>query len=617
MNTIITADVWIVLILIGISSLSLPFLLISCCCCKFKLTTLYAWFASSVFIAVLWHSFSDNWHARDLFWANSEASRRGSFSTWTSTWIAPENTMLLIPADEAELQRIITNPATAKPIRVVGSGHTWSATGYSDGTLVDIRNLNKVIALGVYQDSIETNLQSINKNLPLPQRAGGRITVQAGMKVQDAVQFLAARGFCFYGVGSIRAQSIGGIVSHGVHGPHPDGFNRHVIGLKVLYANGSLATLQKSSDMFMWRSSMGMLGVILEVTVEFFPQFLLTFERSPIGSWEDFDSISSHLDPLTSTTFTGFLYPSRCGSIGWKRVGYFSSFSKTPHELDNQTSFKDKLMLHFNNHMHPAMQYMYAGFGTMTSCLEQFMADMGHSTLLSPVEKDILQNDGLIPQLYEIIDYEYMIPIRNCKLFAYELLERQMYGRILIPICLRLVRKENSCMAMAYEDSCVFAIQSMRGNTHTIHFDLLEKRVASLGGHAHFGKVAATSFQYYTYPCLEQFRNLRQKLDPNNLFLNPFLEYLISPRPSSRDIETYEFAPIVVARQGSTQRNILFGLFAWATIFIALSMTLFYMLKKETKTSVVSNSEQRAFQGIVRPWVKRANDSRSHAYVYI
>ena len=85
----------------------------------------------------------------------------------------------------------------------------------------------------------------------LPTTAAGTITVQAGVKVQDAVQYLAVRGLCLYGTGSIRSQTIGGVVSHGVHGAHPDGLNRHIVGFKVLYADGTFAQITAEDDLYM------------------------------------------------------------------------------------------------------------------------------------------------------------------------------------------------------------------------------------------------------------------------------------------------------------------------------------------------------------------------------
>jgi len=398
------------------------------------------------------------------------------------------------------------------------------------------------------------------------------------MKVQDAVYYLFTHKNCLHGVGSIRAQAIGGVVSHGVHGPHPDGLNRHVVGLRVLLSNGTFLDLESERDLRMWRASIGLLGAIVQVTLRVFPLEVLSLTTSPISTFEDLDHVGQFLREGQTTTFTAYLYPSLYCSrnVGWKRVGRpLSAEAANPSllsnmELKNQTDLGSRLMLHFNDHMHSAMQYVSWGLlGNVVGCIEQVLADLGHSTLLSGPQEDVLPNDGLIPQFYEIIDYEYMIPLRHCKTFARELIWEQRYGRILIPVCLRLMRGELSCLSMAAEDSCVFGIESMRGMAYSIDVLAIEKRVAELGGLAHFGKVAPGNFQFYDYPCLSQFQEYRVKMDPTNAFLTPFLALVLKLEDKAL-ISKHEFGPTEHTRSFSVLRIRFFGLCAWIVGFLAL-----------------------------------------------
>ena len=194
--------------------------------------------------------------------------------------------------------------------------------------------------------------------------------------------------------------------------------------------------------------------------------------------------------------------------------------------------------------------------------------------LLSGPSTDVLPNDGLIPQYYEIIDYEYMIPLRHCEIFARELMIEQRFGRVLIPICLRLMRGELSCLSIAHEDSCVFGIESMRGMAYSLDVMAIELRVAELGGLAHLGKVAPGNFRFYHYPCLERFKALRQQLDPHDLFLTPFLANMLT------NATTMEFEPVVRSRNLSVWKSRLFSLWSWLLICVAF----FYAYKSEVHT---------------------------------
>lgn len=566
--TIEDVDVSLLIILIGCLISAIPFLVIGCCCKASKHIILLVWFIVTALMGGLWHAVGRT--SSRSSWTDANDGDIKAFTSWTATWKTSPHTLLVVPENEEALRNAVVS-ATRLPLRVVGSGHSWSSTAYTDGTIIDIRRLNAVISLDL---DGRDNIISKSPELGLPTTPQGTITVQAGVKVQDAVQYLTSRGMCLYGTGSIRAQTIGGVVSHGVHGPHPDGLNRHIVGFKVLYANGTFAQITSSDDLYMWRASMGMLGVIVHVTFQVFPLLRLSLQRSPIASFDDLGEIAAlHLSPQTASTYTAFLYPSKCSqNIGYQRVGSYIGTDPTG-ELKNQSDFGSRLQLHFNDHMHPAMQYMFSPFGTMVSCLEQILANAGSSTLLSGPSEDILPNDGLIPKFFEIIDYEYMIPLQHCSTFARELIQEKRFGKVLIPVCLRLLRAEDSCISMAAVDSCVFGVESMRGMTHTLDFKAIEARVGELGGRAHLGKVAALTFRAYDFPCLPRFRDYRQERDPHNRFLTPFLSELI--REDNDNSKTSkaddEFRPAVNARLISFKASEAFGIVSWILILAAIA----------------------------------------------
>jgi hypothetical protein len=484
----------------------------------------------------------------------------GNFEPWTGVWQTGEAVTLLVPANEAELSSAVRS--ARRPLRVVGSGHSWSPTGHTEsGTLIDLRRFNRIVGMrpimgradGVWGQSV------------------GRITVQAGVKVQDAAQHLLAQRLCLYGVGSIREQTIGGVIAHGVHGPHPDGFNQHVVGLRVLLANGTLAEITRESDLFMWRASIGMLGVIVEATLEVFPVPKLRLTREPI---RNLDEYLGHVIPQTIfgvATFTGFLFPCPLGSIhGYARIGRPVGTGDTL-VLNNQSNLPARLMLRFNDHMHPAMQYIWPPLGTLLACTEQAMsAWMGHSLLLSGPDEDILPNDGLIPRFYEIIDYEYTVPLPSCAAFAKELLVEERFGRVLIPICLRLMRAEASCLSMAYEDSCVFGIEAMRGH---VPFDVraIERRVKELGGAAHLGKVMLNVRAYRHNPKCEAYR---AQMDPEGVFLTPFLAMLGNKH--NIDIYNDEFPATASARSLAEDHARTFAALFWTTAMVLVGLKCYY-----------------------------------------
>ena len=543
---------------------------------------LSAWVILGIASACLWHFVGREPQAEALWSVNKHNE---GLQPWTAAWRMPATTALFVPSDENELRDLLLR--APRPIRVVGGGHSWSATSHTPGTVIDIRRLNRVRALHLTALMPQDTPPSL-----MQMERVGTITLQAGMKVQDAVQYLFARNLCVLGLGSIRDQAIGGAVSHGVHGPHPDGFNRHVVGLRVLLANGTFWEIDREEDLFMWRASIGLLGAIVEVTLEVFPMVHLHLSREPIRDFGYLDALGM----FGMATFTGYLYPSHCtGFVGHARIGRVTEATGL-FELKNQSDFASRLMLHFNDHMHPAMQYVWPRLGTAVSCLEQILASWGHSTLLSGASVDVLPNDGLIPRFFEIMDYEYMVPLRMCRTFAEELMGGR-FGQVLIPVCLRLLRGERSCLAMAYEDSCVFGLEMMRGIANQrIDILAIERRVGELGGAAHLGKTSVGNFRQYHYPCLDSFRAYRQRMDPEGVFLTPFLAGAFLHMEDEWDSSREEFPPPAKERTRAHKRAQWFGRLFWLLLcVVCVAWTFILSNKRHTPDAMRKRNDCSAF----------------------
>lgn len=161
------------------------------CCCRRSTRRpcvfIFAWVLGTASSALLWHGLGQH---------TSDGGAVVVWRPWTAAWSPAEGTTLTVPATEEELRSAVL--ASPRPLRAVGGGHSWSMTSHTTGTFIDMRRFDAIAGF-------DARLR--------------RVRVQAGMRVQQAVQFLLERGLCLHGVGSIREQFVGGVISHGVHGP--------------------------------------------------------------------------------------------------------------------------------------------------------------------------------------------------------------------------------------------------------------------------------------------------------------------------------------------------------------------------------------------------------------
>jgi FAD/FMN-containing dehydrogenase len=84
-----------------------------------------------------------------------------------------------------------------RKVRMVGTGHSWSALVPSHEALISLDKYNKVIALD---------------------KEKKQLTVQAGIKLWQLNEYLDAQGMALINLGSIARQSVAGAISTATHG---------------------------------------------------------------------------------------------------------------------------------------------------------------------------------------------------------------------------------------------------------------------------------------------------------------------------------------------------------------------------------------------------------------
>ena len=102
------------------------------------------------------------------------------------------------PASEEELACAVSGAAAeGLPVRVAGSGHSFTDTACTDGVLIDIGAMDRVLDAD---------------------RSSGLVTVQAGITLHELGKRLAELGLAMENQGDIDAQTLAGAISTATHG---------------------------------------------------------------------------------------------------------------------------------------------------------------------------------------------------------------------------------------------------------------------------------------------------------------------------------------------------------------------------------------------------------------
>lgn len=167
------------------------------------------------------------------------------------------------------------------PIRVVGAGHSHSPLCASDGALLSLDRL-----LGVRSVDAER----------------GRMTIAAGTRIAALGEPLLAHGMALANQGDIDVQAMAGAISTGTHGTGPSlgSLSTMVRGVRLIDGRGDLVDIDETTPSLLSAASLavGAVGVILSITVQLVPAYRL-HERL----WSaPLDQTMDRLDTLIAAT---------------------------------------------------------------------------------------------------------------------------------------------------------------------------------------------------------------------------------------------------------------------------------------------------------------------------
>ncbi|NP_001275320.1 L-galactono-1,4-lactone dehydrogenase protein [Solanum tuberosum] len=173
-------------------------------------------------------------------------------SNWSGTHEVRTRTFLQ-PESIEDLEGIVKEANVRKhKIRPVGSGLSPNGIGLTRAGMVNLALMDKVL--------------SVDKEKK-------RVTVQAGIRVQQLVDEIKEFGITLQNFASIREQQIGGIVQVGAHGTGArlPPIDEQVISMKLVTPAKGTIEIPKEKDpelFYLARCGLGGLGVVAEVTLQ-------------------------------------------------------------------------------------------------------------------------------------------------------------------------------------------------------------------------------------------------------------------------------------------------------------------------------------------------------------
>ncbi|MBO3748074.1 FAD-binding protein [Streptosporangiaceae bacterium NEAU-GS5] len=404
------------------------------------------------------------------------------------------------PASADEVAAAVRDAGTTgRRVRMVGTGHSFTGVALTDGILLRPHALTGVLATG-----------------------DGWVKAAAGMPVSRLNEELDRRGLALANMGDIADQTLAGAIQTGTHGTGRaiGGLADQVVELELVLADGTVTTVSEGPLFDAARVGLGALGILTAVTFRVEPAFLLHNQRDPmpfsqiLGSLDALHGENEHVDffwlPHTDTC----LVKRNNRSAGPARpAGAFK------HWLD---------AIFLENTLFGAACALGARAPAMIPRINRISGSLLSASESIDASYKILTTVRNV----RFLEMEYAIPrerLGEALRATRDLIERSGWA-ISFPVEVRVTPPSDAWLSTAYgRDSAYIACHIYRPTPNPDYFAAVEEIMTGLGGRPHWGKLHTRDAAYLAtvYPRFSEFVALRDKLDPQRLFANDYLDTVL------------------------------------------------------------------------------------------
>ncbi len=402
------------------------------------------------------------------------------------------------PESEDELAEAVVRGGAS--VRAVGSGHSFSDIACTDGHMVSLDRMNRVLGSD-----------------------GELVEVQAGITLHELGPALAERGLAMENLGDVDAQSLAGSLATGTHGTGVGlrNLSAQVAALRIVTADGSVVTCAEGDeDLDLFRAArvgLGALGIVSTVTLRCQPLYTLRRidEQRPLT--DVLDNLQELADTRERFEFFTFPYSGLCLTRTTERT------SAPPSE--RKTWFRDVLL---ENAALGAFCRVGRALPPLVPRIDRLVGRLASGGERTDLAHRIYANQRLV----HFTEMEYAVPRAagaEVVRAVLDLIERRRLP-ILFPLEVRFVAADDAFLSPAHErDSCYIAVHQYRGMEFESYFRGVEAIMDAHGGRPHWGKRHYQSAATLAprYPEWDRFAAVRDRLDPERRFSNDYVRRVL------------------------------------------------------------------------------------------
>jgi FAD-linked oxidoreductase len=435
--------------------------------------------------------------APNLVFANTNKENRIPWKNWSGSQVCyPE--FRKAPATVEELQALIVNAKGR--VRPVGAGHSFMPLVPTDDTIISISKLT-----GVIDHDAEKN----------------QATILAGTRLGDIGAPLAQRGQALLNMPDIDEQTLAGALGTATHGTGQDigCMSSFVEELQLIAANGEKIDCSRTKNKEIFdaaRVNLGALGVVTQIKMQNRPKYRLKRETT----WLPIEEILANVDELANNNRNLEFY-----YIPFTGMGFIDAQNITDepisvsHKLDQNDGAEDLKLARDMLQWSPKLRELVLGTYMKTISKEVTIANSWQNYAS---ERNVRFNE-----------MEYHLPRENMvKAFTEikDLVEKN-FPEVFFPFEVRYIKSDDIWLSPFYQrETCSIAVHRFYQEDYKTMFKAVEPILQKYQGRPHWGKInTMTASQLKPhYAKWNDFNEVRRQLDPQDKFVNHYLQTLFS-----------------------------------------------------------------------------------------
>ena len=411
------------------------------------------------------------------------------------------------PRSPEGVQRAVKAAASqGLTVKAIGAGHSFTGIAVAPGVLLELDDMQGLVSADA---------------------ATGRVTLLAGTRLHRIPSLLRPYGLAMENLGDIDRQSIAGAISTGTHGTGTGfgGIATQVRGLTLITADGEFLRIDETHDSELLPGAvvgLGALGVVVEVTLQCVPAFVLHAVDAPAPLGETLETV--HEQAAAADHLEFYWHPHT--DVALKKTQTRLPESAKRHPIPPVQHWLDETVL---------TNGVFGAFCAVSRVVPAIIPPFNRLavTLTGDGEYSDESHRVLIHHRnVRFREMEYAIPAENLVPAFEEVraLVADRGWRIEFPVEVRFAASDDLWLSTASgRDSAYIAVHRYWRTDPRPYFDAVEQIMLRHGGRPHWGKLHSLDAGQLRerYPRFDDFIALRDRLDPKRVFGNRHLERIL------------------------------------------------------------------------------------------